>query len=164
MHEYVIFWDINLRHIFYLCYELNTNLMIHEFSFLHLFWRVKFPINRSLSYLASFKHSKFQLFFNCHVMLATFLMLNHLISIESFFFFRVQKLIRENKVMIFSATYCSYCNVAKRTFDSLGTKYEAIELNKIEDGPELATDLKAITGTNYVSWNMLLLFLLKYKP
>jgi glutaredoxin len=53
--------------------------------------------------------------------------------------------------MIFSATYCSYCNVAKRTFDSIGTEYEAIELNKVEDGPELATDLKAITGTNYVS-------------
>jgi hypothetical protein len=74
-----------------------------------------------------------------------------IISIESFYFFRVQKLIRDNKVMIFSATYCSYCNVAKRTFDSIGTEYEAIELNKVEDGPELATDLKAITGTNYVS-------------
>jgi glutaredoxin 3 len=63
----------------------------------------------------------------------------------------VQKLIRENKVMIFSATYCSYCNVAKRTLDSLGTKFESIELNKVDEGPELARDLKEITGNNYAS-------------
>lgn len=63
---------------------------------------------------------------------------------------RVQKLIRENKVMIFSATYCSYCNVAKRTLDALGTKFTAIELNKVDDGPELARDLKDVVGNGYV--------------
>jgi glutaredoxin len=53
--------------------------------------------------------------------------------------------------MIFSATYCSYCNVAKRTFESLGTTFGSVELNKVEDGPELARDLKEVVGNGYVN-------------
>ena len=64
---------------------------------------------------------------------------------------KVANLIDANKVMIFSATYCSYCRVAKRTFDDLGTKYEAIELNKAEDGKDLVDGLSELTGSKLVS-------------
>ena len=100
----------------------------------------------TLKYIFAYKKCKFTL----NSMQVCLLLKNKSIIIVAWHF-RVQKLIRDNKVMIFSATYCSYCNVAKRTFDSLGTNYSAIELNKVQDGQELAKDLKEIVGNGYVS-------------
>ena len=41
---------------------------------------------------------------------------------------KFKTLVQDNKVLIFSATYCSYCNVAKRLFDDIGTQYSAVEV------------------------------------
>ena len=60
--------------------------------------------------------------------------------------------IDSHKVTIFSATYCSYCNVVKRTFNELGCpNYKSIELNKHENGQRMAQDLAELTNENTVS-------------
>jgi len=61
-----------------------------------------------------------------------------------------KNLLETNKVMIFSATYCSYCDVAKRTLDELGTQYGALEVNKEEDGAMLMNVVSAVTGNRAV--------------
>jgi hypothetical protein len=40
----------------------------------------------------------------------------------------VSESIQENEVMIFSKSYCPFCNKAKAAFDELGISYGAIEL------------------------------------
>ncbi len=62
----------------------------------------------------------------------------------------VLDLIKTTKVLIFSATYCSYCRVAKRLFDSIGTEFKAIEVDKLGDGGKLMSELRGHTGSNYV--------------
>ena len=76
-----------------------------------------------------------------------------------------------NKVMIFSATYCSYCTVAKvsvliiiitnkrifilfffqRTLDDLGTQFQSMEVNKEgKDGEMMMDIVEAVTGNRMV--------------
>merc|ERR1711872_1102805 len=53
--------------------------------------------------------------------------------------------------MMFSATYCSYCTTAKQTLDELGTKYQALEVNKMgEEGDMLMNVVSAVTGKRVV--------------
>ena len=60
--------------------------------------------------------------------------------------------IDSHKVTIFSATYCSYCNVVKRAFNEIGCQnYKSIELNRHENGQRMAEELEAITKENTVS-------------
>ena len=56
-----------------------------------------------------------------------------------------QELITSNPVMIFSTTTCPYCQVAKRTFKEMGTTFNAIELNKVDNGREIATELYQVS-------------------
>jgi len=64
---------------------------------------------------------------------------------------QVLDLINSTKVLIFSATYCGYCRVAKKLFESIGTEYHAIEVDKLGDKGRLITELRKHTGSNYVS-------------
>lgn len=63
---------------------------------------------------------------------------------------KFKSLVQENKVMIFSATYCSYCTVAKRTLDDMGTKYGAYEVNKEPEGEVVMNVVSAVTGNRMV--------------
>jgi len=63
---------------------------------------------------------------------------------------KFKSLVQENNVMIFSATYCSYCDVAKRTLDGLGTQYGTLEVNKAEDGDMMMNVVSAVTGNRMV--------------
>eukprot|EP00088_Acartia_fossae_P017999 TRINITY_DN20325_c0_g1_i1.p1 TRINITY_DN20325_c0_g1~~TRINITY_DN20325_c0_g1_i1.p1 ORF type:complete len:147 (-),score=25.52 TRINITY_DN20325_c0_g1_i1:30-470(-) len=63
---------------------------------------------------------------------------------------KFKELVTENKVMIFSATYCSYCTVAKRTLDDIGTKYGSLEVNQAEDGDMMMNVVSAVTGNRMV--------------
>lgn len=38
--------------------------------------------------------------------------------------------IKANKVMVFSATYCPYCKMAKDALTSTGTKFHVVEVDK----------------------------------
>ena len=49
----------------------------------------------------------------------------------------VDKLITQNKVVIFSKTTCPFCDRVKELFTSLNIPYEALELDTIEGGPAI---------------------------
>ncbi len=61
----------------------------------------------------------------------------------------------ESAVTMFSATYCGYCKVAKRTLDEAlqgqGQHVNVVQLDKVRQGEQLAKDLEAFTGQNTVS-------------
>merc|ERR1719186_2568678 len=63
---------------------------------------------------------------------------------------KFKEFVQGNKIMIFSATYCSYCNIVKKQFDDLGTKFTAVEVNKEEDGPMLMDVITSVTGSRMV--------------
>ncbi|KAK4153062.1 hypothetical protein C8A00DRAFT_34244 [Chaetomidium leptoderma] len=63
---------------------------------------------------------------------------------------KAQRLIDENAVMVFSKSYCPYCNNTKRILDGLDAKYKAIELNQESDGDEIQDALQKMTGQRTV--------------
>lgn len=59
----------------------------------------------------------------------------------------VELQVKENKVVVFSKTYCPYCKKAKEALSSTGLKdYALVELDEREDGDEIQDILKGITG------------------
>ncbi|KND05072.1 glutaredoxin [Spizellomyces punctatus DAOM BR117] len=62
----------------------------------------------------------------------------------------VEKAIKENKVVVFSKSYCPYCKKAKNLLDSLGVKYELFELDERPDGQAIQEYLKEKTGQRTV--------------
>ncbi|KAI7902024.1 glutaredoxin [Cokeromyces recurvatus] len=62
----------------------------------------------------------------------------------------VNKAIKDNKVMIFSKSYCPYCIRAKDLFDDIEVDYKALELNDHKDGEAIQTVLKELTNQNTV--------------
>ena len=64
----------------------------------------------------------------------------------------VLSLVSASPVTLFSATYCRYCTVVKRTLDGIGTNYNAVELDKMDsgDGGQLAMGLREVTGQGTV--------------
>lgn len=56
----------------------------------------------------------------------------------------------ENKVVIYSKSYCQYSKKAKEIFDKLGVEYVALELNEFEEGAEVQEALAAMTGIRTV--------------
>lgn len=63
---------------------------------------------------------------------------------------KAQKLIDENAVMVFSKSYCPYCNNTKRILDGLNAKFKAVELNQEADGDEIQAALAKISGQRTV--------------
>ncbi|KAK1835334.1 thioredoxin-like protein [Podospora conica] len=63
---------------------------------------------------------------------------------------KVQQLIDDNGVVVFSKSYCPYCSNTKRLLDGYGAKYAAYELNQESDGDDLQKALLAITGQRTV--------------
>ncbi|KAK3984750.1 thioredoxin-like protein [Cladorrhinum sp. PSN332] len=63
---------------------------------------------------------------------------------------KAQQLIDENAVVVFSKSYCPYCNNAKRILDGYDAKYKAIELNQVDDGDDLQNALQKLTGQRTV--------------
>ena len=55
--------------------------------------------------------------------------------------------IKDNKVVVYSKTYCPFCTMAKDALGDAGLKdYLVIELDKIESGDAYQDALKEITG------------------
>ncbi|SPQ21389.1 be812413-e4a4-4e9d-be55-6afd017cdd8c [Thermothielavioides terrestris] len=63
---------------------------------------------------------------------------------------KAQQLIDDNAVMVFSKSYCPYCNNTKRILDGLKAKYTAIELNQESDGDDIQNALHKLTGQRTV--------------
>ena len=76
------------------------------------------------------------------------------------------ELISSNPVMIFSTTTCPYCQVAKRTFKEMGTTFNAIELNKVDNGREIATELYQVSQqkTVFTNCDLFYPFILEFRP
>ncbi|KAL2022406.1 hypothetical protein VTK56DRAFT_5473 [Thermocarpiscus australiensis] len=63
---------------------------------------------------------------------------------------KAQQLIDDNAVMVFSKSYCPYCNNTKRILDGLKAKYAAYELNEESDGEAIQAALHQMTGQRTV--------------
>ena len=64
----------------------------------------------------------------------------------------VLKLTEQNKVMIFSKSYCCYCTKAKLLLDYQDVKYKAIELNELPHGKDIQEYLTSQTGQRTVPY------------
>ncbi|KAJ5444063.1 Glutaredoxin [Penicillium daleae] len=63
---------------------------------------------------------------------------------------KAQNLINENGVVVFSKSYCPYCKSSKDLLDKLGAKYEALELDLIDDGSAIQSALQEISNQRTV--------------
>ncbi|KAF9775086.1 hypothetical protein IL306_006837 [Fusarium sp. DS 682] len=63
---------------------------------------------------------------------------------------KVQQLIDNNSVVVFSKTYCPYCKQTKKTLDELNVEYELLELDEVADGSALQDALAQISGQSTV--------------
>ena len=58
--------------------------------------------------------------------------------------------ISSNKVMVFSKSYCPFCNQTKDLLKNKGIEYHAIELDQMSDGTTIQNALKQMTNQNTV--------------
>jgi len=64
---------------------------------------------------------------------------------------RAEAFISQNRIAIFSKSYCPYCTSAKRLLDSLGARFEVIELDKDPEGPALQSSLAQMQSRGSVT-------------
>ncbi|EDW00873.1 glutaredoxin-C4 [Drosophila grimshawi] len=62
----------------------------------------------------------------------------------------VRQTINDNKVVIFSKSYCPYCSMAKEQFRKLDVKAHVVELDLRSDGEEIQAVLGEMTGARTV--------------
>ncbi|KAI8337607.1 glutaredoxin, partial [Chlamydoabsidia padenii] len=62
----------------------------------------------------------------------------------------IKKTILENKVTIFSKSYCPYCLRAKDLFDDIKVDYKALELDERLDGQDIQQGLSELTNQRTV--------------
>jgi len=58
----------------------------------------------------------------------------------------IEKYLQESKVVIFSKSYCPYCNRIKDLFKSINQEFTAVELDKRADGDNIKKELLSRTG------------------
>ncbi|KAJ5861240.1 uncharacterized protein N7529_008550 [Penicillium soppii] len=58
---------------------------------------------------------------------------------------KVQKIINDNGVVVFSKSKCPYCNETKSTLRSLDTEFQILELDQMKDGSDIQDALQEIT-------------------
>ena len=62
----------------------------------------------------------------------------------------VNNLIAQNRVMVFSKSYCPHCAKTKSLLASKGVSVKIIELDQAESGSEMQTYLATLTGQSSV--------------
>ncbi|XP_050225735.1 glutaredoxin-like [Mercurialis annua] len=63
---------------------------------------------------------------------------------------KAKELVSSNAVVVFSKSYCPYCQSVKQLLNQLGAKYKAVELDIESDGSELQSALGEWTGQRTV--------------
>ncbi|KAI7734485.1 hypothetical protein M8C21_030293 [Ambrosia artemisiifolia] len=63
---------------------------------------------------------------------------------------KAKQIVSDNPVVVFSKTWCGYCNNVKRLFSKLNVSYKVIELDKESDGREIQAALREWTGQSTV--------------
>ena len=62
----------------------------------------------------------------------------------------VKSLIESNPVVVFSKSYCPYCDKAKSALNAINAKYELLELDQRSDGSQIQSYLYTLTGQRTV--------------
>ena len=62
----------------------------------------------------------------------------------------IQSEIDNNKVMVFSKSYCPYCVNAKQLLQSKGIAFKAIELDQVSNGADIQNTLQKMSGQRTV--------------
>ncbi|XP_058830410.1 uncharacterized protein LOC131689376 isoform X2 [Topomyia yanbarensis] len=62
----------------------------------------------------------------------------------------VKSAITQDKVVIFSKTYCPYCTMAKEPFKKLNQQFACYELDQRNDGDQIQSVLGELTGARSV--------------
>ncbi|KAH7141408.1 putative glutaredoxin Grx1 [Dactylonectria estremocensis] len=63
---------------------------------------------------------------------------------------KINQLINDSPVVVFSKSYCPYCKETKRTLEGMGAVFEAVELDKAADGGALQDAIEELTGQRTV--------------
>lgn len=63
---------------------------------------------------------------------------------------KVEKLIADNQVMVFSWSGCPFCKKAKAALSEMGAQYTALELDTIPDGKAIRAELTKMTNRTSV--------------
>ncbi|KAJ9485781.1 hypothetical protein VN97_g7556 [Penicillium thymicola] len=63
---------------------------------------------------------------------------------------RAQSLINDNAVVVFSKSYCPYCDSSKKLLDGLNANYTALELDQDEEGAAIQSALAELSGQRTV--------------
>ncbi|XP_020088342.1 glutaredoxin-like [Ananas comosus] len=63
---------------------------------------------------------------------------------------KAKDIVASTPVVVFSKTYCPYCNQVKQLLAQLGANFKAIELDVESDGSEIQSALLAWTGQRTV--------------
>ncbi|KAF2183125.1 glutaredoxin [Zopfia rhizophila CBS 207.26] len=63
---------------------------------------------------------------------------------------KVQDIIDENPVAVFSKSYCPFCRAAKQLLSESGAKFYSIELDQVDDGSAIQSTLGELTGQTTV--------------
>ena len=66
----------------------------------------------------------------------------------------IQTKIKENPVMLFSKTTCSFCKMAKKVLNDVGVNYEVEELDTRDDTETMQDMLLKWTGTRTVRYQV----------
>jgi glutaredoxin 3 len=63
---------------------------------------------------------------------------------------KAQSIIDENKVVVFSKSYCPYCKSTKSLLTSLDAPFYVLELDQVDDGAAIQDALEEITNQRSV--------------
>ncbi|XP_010037548.2 glutaredoxin [Eucalyptus grandis] len=63
---------------------------------------------------------------------------------------KAKEIVSSTAVVVFSKTYCGYCNRVKQLFTQLGAAYKVLELDEERDGSEIQMALAEWTGQRTV--------------
>ena len=58
---------------------------------------------------------------------------------------QIKSTIASEKVVVYSKSWCPFCQKTKSLFDSLGVEYKAVELDLIDEGPAIQDALLGLT-------------------
>ena len=62
----------------------------------------------------------------------------------------IEQEIAQNKVMVYSKSYCPFASQTKELLRSKGIEFKAVELDQVANGAAIHTALKAYSGQNTV--------------
>jgi len=58
---------------------------------------------------------------------------------------QIKDTVASSKVVVYSKSWCPFCDRTKSLFDKLGVEYKAIELDELAEGDEIQTALLGLT-------------------